>query len=403
MTIEQTPEKAADLNSNIPVPTLVEVERIAAIQDPVIRNLQITQCYYELSAVFARRSGLSANWCTFATWASKQAGQTIRREDLKRLLERRLSSAPMTVQVGVGPIPSALPGGASPSGIPQELILETDDFTPAIELASRAVGRGNLKVFKEIGRQFARFFATCLDDETPKPENIAHFCDGLRTGDPPEGQRYLRQAFAHYYQALFEVDAKTRAELFLLANIEIGFHEQTRLQPEIAESLDAGLISSVQFTRKLIAKIFPFRKTVNMMRLYLMRLLGRPTALDPAIGALLEAAQTLLREAITEVMMTISLPHGKLVRLGEDLRASFPASLRQIHNPELLALLEALDPTPDSSAGSGARDWANLPDRLHFIIDLFRCYQENQDLFEPPFTSEQVEALKAGRLPDGSL
>jgi hypothetical protein len=93
------------------------------------------------------------------------------------------------------------------------------------------VARGNLKVFVEIGLEFARYF------EAADP---AAFVEGLRPGDPPEGQRYLRQAFARYEQARLEPDAKTRAELTLLANLEIGFHEQTRLQPEIRESLDAA-------------------------------------------------------------------------------------------------------------------------------------------------------------------
>jgi len=66
-------------------------------------------------------------------------------------------------------------------------------------------------------------------------------------------------------------------------------------------------------------------------------------------------------------------------------------------------LLEQIDPTPDNLHGSGAVDWANLPDRLHFIADLFRCYQESPDLFEPPFTPDQVAVLKAGGLPGGDL
>ncbi len=48
------------------------------LQDAVVRNLQITQCYHELSAVLAGRIAGEANWCAFATWASRQAGQTIR-------------------------------------------------------------------------------------------------------------------------------------------------------------------------------------------------------------------------------------------------------------------------------------------------------------------------------------
>ena len=40
-----------------PVSTVADVERIAALSDPVVRNLQITQCYCELSRAFAARTG----------------------------------------------------------------------------------------------------------------------------------------------------------------------------------------------------------------------------------------------------------------------------------------------------------------------------------------------------------
>jgi hypothetical protein len=63
-------------------PTVDEIDRIAQHGDAIVRNLEITQCYYEISQCVAARIGASANWCTFATWASKQAGQTIRQEDL---------------------------------------------------------------------------------------------------------------------------------------------------------------------------------------------------------------------------------------------------------------------------------------------------------------------------------
>src|SRR5262245_54167180 len=70
-------------------PLTDEVMQIAAIADPVLRNLRITECYYRLSMAMARRTGQRANWCTFATWASKQAGQTIRGEDILDKLDSR--------------------------------------------------------------------------------------------------------------------------------------------------------------------------------------------------------------------------------------------------------------------------------------------------------------------------
>lgn len=69
-------------------PRVEDVERICAVADPMVRNLRITQCYHELSAALADRLGAGANWCTFATWASKQAGQTIRRQDFLRTSSR---------------------------------------------------------------------------------------------------------------------------------------------------------------------------------------------------------------------------------------------------------------------------------------------------------------------------
>ena len=385
------------------ITTPVEIDRIAAIEDPISRNLQITQCYHELSGALGQRIGLSANWCTFATWASKQAGQTIRKEDLKQLLEIRLSRefAPM---LAADNFAASVPGIEKEQAARlQRQALDPQNFTSAIARASDAVGRGNKMVFEEIAREFASFFETCLSDRIADDEKITHFCEALRPGDPPEGQQYLRQAFTHYYALLFEEDAKTRAELILLANIKIGFHEQTRLQPEIAQALDAGLISSLDFTRRLLASIFPHHGWLALSQHYVRRLFGRQSPLDKALESLLAATRVFLRETLTEIMMTLSIPCDVRLRLGEDLTAGFPPSLQQINNLDLKSLLGKLDPTPDDLTDSGARDWADLPDRLHFILDLFRTYQENRDLFDPPFTTEQVAAIKAGKLPEGKL
>jgi hypothetical protein len=386
--------------SPAPLPTIEEVNRIAARTDAAVRNLQITWCYHELSAALQAGLGPGANWCTFATWASRQAGQTIRKEDLQRLLKRRLRRDAEVQQANQL---LAAEAQTDETLLTADLLFDSGSLSDPLEAASQAVGRGNLKVFAEIGREFARFGATCLQDETPDPDRIEGFCQELRPGEPPEGQRYLRQAFQHYYQARFAASEKARAELILLANLEIGFHEQTRLQPEIAESLDAGLVSSLAFARKLLAALFPFNGWLALANLYLRRWLGRPTRLDQALRALEAAVRRELRLVLTEIMMTITLPGGRVLRLAEDLPAGYPASLQTIDLQELKSLLAAVDPHPDSPLGSGALDWADLPERLHYIAELFRCYQETPDLLAPPFTPVQVAEIKAGRLPEGEL
>ncbi len=115
--------------------------------------------------------GPTANWSTFATWASKQAGQTIRKEDLART-----------------------------------------------DRASDAVARGNRKVFEEIGREFARFLALGRK-RMAHPQAVDQFCDQLRPGDAPEGQRHLVEAFKAYHRALLADHPKSRAEWTLLGNL----------------------------------------------------------------------------------------------------------------------------------------------------------------------------------------
>ena len=57
--------------------------------------------------------------------------------------------------------------------------------------------------------------------------------------------RLLADAFRAYYRCALHHRLRPRAaQLVLLANLKIGFHEQTRLQPEITAAIDAGVDSA---------------------------------------------------------------------------------------------------------------------------------------------------------------
>jgi hypothetical protein len=284
-------------------------------------------------------------------------------------------------------------GGASV----ERLVWQTWNPMEAFDRASDAVARGNLKVFDEIGRAFAHFYAVCAADTVFDADRIARFCDEFRPGEPPAGQQYLRQAFARYYQALFETDPQARAELLLLANIEVGLHEQTRLQPEILEALDAPVPDAAAFKRQLAAAFLRQGDWLALAGWIWSRLTGRPTPLDIAAERFVAELQRQARLITTEFLMSIELPGGRRLRLGEDLAVEYPPALRHLTNADLMALLARIDPTPDSTRGTGTADWADLPQRLHFILDMFRCYAQSADLFNPPFSREQIAAMKAGR------
>lgn len=380
------------------------VDQIAGLSDPILRNLKITQSYHELSLAFSNRTGPCANWCTFATWASKQAGQTIRHEDLSNKLRHTLKNAPELSQPMLELLETAALSGTNlGKGRIAQLIWDSLNPEAAMERAGNAVARGNQKVYAEIAREFARFAAAFLDDKTFDDEKLAEFCASFAPGDPPNGQRLLKQAFTRYYQAFFEKRPKERAELILLANLEIGLHEQTRLQPEIAEALEAAVPDPKIFKSKLLDALFPTRSWVKYIGAIFTAISQRPTPLDRAIAKFSTAARHHIRLFLTKNMMELGFPNGMELRLGRDLSAKYPELLVKLANPELLALLHEIDPTSDDLRETGAVDWADFPERIHFIADLFRCFHEVEDLRLPPFEPAQVSDLKQGIRPLGKL
>lgn len=385
------------------IPSPDEVSTITATTDPAIRNLRITQCYHELSTVLISRTGPVANWCTFATWASKQAGQSIRREDLLRSVEARLNLAQMDELKLLWRIASEL---GIDSALQQKLfgIIRNTWLAGIIDNISDAVGLGNRKVFEEIGWEFARFLSLCFRDEAFDQQRLDAFCAEFRTGNPPDGQQYLKQAFTNYYHAFFEQDPQLRTELQLLANLEIGFHEQTRLQPEIAASLNAVFTVNKELVRKkIIDAFFPPDSWLARIRLGYLKITGKTSRLDTAIDQLLNRLQSIVREQLTTHLMTLTLPPDLRLSLSKDLNRSYPDALLRLSSGSLVALLSEIDPTPDSVSQSGAVDWADLRERIHFIAELFRCYHIDPVLYTPAFTLQQVAAMKEGKLPAGRL
>lgn len=384
-------------------PTVADVDRIAALDDPVLRNLQITQCYCELSRLFAARTGGGpANWCTFATWASKQAGQTIRKEDLRRAFERLFARKPAATTLSntglVAVADLSARRGREHVGEAMRRALVPGS---ALDRASDAVARGNRKVFEEIGREFARFLALPASGGAIDPSELASFHEGLRPGDPPDGQDFLQQAFTAYAAAFGESDLKARAELILLANLAIGWHEQTRLQPEIVEALDAPFEEPIRLRRDLLRHLLRPRFGLAL-RLAGELVPGRRTLVKTVLDELDRHVKQIAHEAVTELLMTLSLP-GEALSLGRDVPGAFPAELKTIDNPELRAVLGRIDRTPDTTRGSGAATWSSLTDRINYIADLFRVYQSDPKLLSDPFRAEQVTVIKSGGRPAGGL
>jgi hypothetical protein len=381
----------ADEDRTPAAPSADEVRRIAANANPIIRNLKITVCYSRLATALAASSGgPGANWCSYATWASRQAGETIRGEDLLDNLQRRLLEGRWLLH----PL-QTLWRSLLRRGLFQRetrlgrLTAELHTPLDAFERASDLVGRGNLKVFAEIGFEFARY----LEGREP----FERFLEGLRPGDPPEGQRYLRAAFTGYERQRVEHDRKTHAELGVLANLQVGLHEQTRLQEQIQAALNAPFVTQEQLGLRALVAVFPSAPGW-------WRSIRRPAA--AAFGAFAAAVQRastrLAREVITESFMVLSLPE-RVLSLGTNLPDDYPEPLREPTNRDLIELLARYEPLPPAPDDCGAHDWSSIDQRMHYISHLFRAFHLDTSLSRPPFTPEQLANIKRGLLPEGNL
>jgi hypothetical protein len=384
------------------IPTVEDVARIAGISDPAVRNLNITQSYYELSQAMSKYTDGNPNWCTFAVWASKQAGQSIRKEDLSRTFENLFHNSPeITLLLNTLSQHSAviknLPEVKAISGY----ILKVLNPDAAFEHSAQSVADGNKKVFAEIGGEFARFLSVFRGEQDFTEENISMFSSAFKPGNPPDGQQMLKDAFTTYFEARKQSDEKLKAEMILYSNLLIGYHEQTRLQPQIVEALNAAFTNENELRSKLLKELLP--GFWLRIRYYISKLLQRKLPLDEAIDQLLSLAKQKVRIVITDCMMTLFIPVNELLKLGEDLKENFPERLAHITYQKLKELLIKIDPTTDSLKESGTKDWGDLSDRIHFIADLFRAYFEHPQLNNRPFTDEQVKVLKEGRKPDGKL
>ncbi len=371
-------------------------ERVAWIvgleSDPVRRNLLITQCYHDLSTALGKRLGAEqANWCTFATWASRTAGRFIRDEEVPAAFRDVLTGS-THLDRGIERANLALGRVHADAAIPKDVVL--DIARRIVHEVGELITRGNLAVFSELGPVFARAIAAL--DEDGDGAALRRLGETLIEG-PSErgGQTRLRLALNGYARARSEPDPHRQAELTLLANARIGRHEQIRLQPYIAGSIEAPIRLALLDPADEAARSLPRG----------LRTLCRG-ALRVALRDASRAAERHWEELCTRELMTLQLP-GETLVLGRQLPAPkgqplYPALLDPIDDPETLDFLRRQDADHPAPLG-GAVNWTKLADRMRYIVDLFRSRQLDAALQGGPFTADQQRQLDAGLRVKGPL
>ena len=347
-----------------------QVVEISRLCDAAERNYQITQSYHDFSHALARALGdtENANWSTFACWASKTAGESIRSEELPRAF-KHLFASERRIHRRVGWIFDVL---HELTGTDVNLL---DDASRSVAEVSRQIGEGNLKVYAELGPVFARFISALEAEDETVEHKLRGFYESLLPGETEAGgQALLKQAFTSYERARLTRDAKEKAELMLLGNCLVGLHEQTRLQPNIKDAIGAPvcylLVAGItsQGPARLAFGLFGFLGITEQ--------------------SLLSAARTEWERLVTRYVMDLSLPGGTEIPLGGEQVPwpnAIPTALMAPTNPELITLLGRFDDNILELRRRGADNWTDLNDRMGYIVELFRSQQQDRRLFEAPF------------------
>jgi len=379
-----------------------DIEAIAQMKDGALRNLKITQRYHDLSLALAETmSPANVNWSTFATWASKTAGQSIRNEEVPKLVVDIVADADDDVMHPFGKIESAVHAIVPTTGFHVSFLLSP--ISETIGTVSTSIAEGNLKVYAELAPQFVRFVGAFRGNASPTDQQLADWIAPLNP-EPATvdgGQALLRQAFTAYVGAIRATDPVEAARLTLLGNCLIGQHEQTRLQPQIAEAMDAPIDDILK--KHLHASLSAGTDAGLFGRLV--------AAIEEPFERLTDVVQDIWERVATRYLMSLALPGGAALPLGRNIpkeaasQPYLPPPLQHITAPDdLLALLRAYDRARGiTDVGSASVDWRVLDDRMNFIVNLFRSRQQDGTLFAQPFTDEQRAAFEAGTMPAPSL
>ncbi len=372
------------------------VQAVVGIEDRVLRNYWVTQTYSDLAAALTGLLGAdTANWCTFATWASWTVGRNLRGEELPGWLHRRVVLP--DGMMGLARAANQAVHRAHPCADVVHLLPEHvgDVLRSHFGVCATSLSDGNTEVFAEIAPVAAVFLASVVPaGDTPPSvarERVLAACAGALEF---EGQNRLREGFSLWCDAISEEDPRRRSQLILGGSLQLGAHEQNHLQQPIAGSMVMGLDRSLGLLKERMATDLRVPQPAERL-------------IDEALGPLARATTERWGDLMTEMLGTIETPDGVL-RLDHDVpplpeEPFVPPELAQVVVEDLAELLKRFDQAGTDGLGSRAENWLVLDNRMNFISNLFLSRHHRQSLFRAPFSPEELADIQADHIPEPAL
>ncbi|MCA9778304.1 MAG: hypothetical protein KC800_16370 [Candidatus Eremiobacteraeota bacterium] len=306
------------------------------VTSPVQCNAAITECHYNLSLALREVLGTDsgANFHSWAVWGSKKAGYTIRQEDLEQAKDdaiRAGGACGLLVGVGVARFLEQMTGREFWYGIGSvtgPICGGQVGKLLAIQSRKKAAALvldGNRLVLNDIGRVTAEFVTRFADGVVE--EELSEFLGTL-------SDSLLRKAFTAYGEAALTENLEKKHQACYFGNCLAILYEHQKLQPYIKGAM-------------------------------------------PVV----------VRRCVTKRLLSFDIGPRKL-SVSQDVpgssQALFPSTLRDIPEGDLKLFLQRWDRDLNSLQGTAASDWTSLPQRMRYIVDLFRCFHLDPDVISAP-------------------
>jgi hypothetical protein len=363
---------------------LEDVKEICKLRDDVYRNRWITFAYWSLSQRFRRLIDEdSASWCAFSTWSSRTVGESLRLDKATRYIEELVEDDETSV---------------SDSDHKWLLQLQYRLTTRDAGAAQLALAIGNHHVFHEIGYAMADFLDWVERNPARDDDAWVLYRETIKPYEPSDPELFppadveqLRSALECYYRARYETNPKLKAELVLRGNVLLAAYEQWRLEPLLKVALEPfpGRFVQVVRTKPGVAA------TLSILDA------GTSWALRHR-SPILRAASAQFGAAMTQRVMALDVPSvpddeddkdeddkkavitpirlGGGIPLGTN-SSFYPAKLEELHDTESLRLFGVYDRSNGKPGGSASQNWTRYPDRMNFIVNLFRARQLDPSLY----------------------
>ncbi len=347
------------------------LEQVRSLAEEAAKSSRVAQMHLLVGAGYLRLSEAFSRIIDNQNWSFAGIASVIAQDTAHAL------GASDVKDVGLVQLVQEAPEWDGPQAA-RRWLLRLFGLSAPVERAARAclqrcahlVLTSRRRVFEELAVSFADFLQ--LLESEGSTIAIRTFSDQLREGSAEGGgQDAIREAFLAWTEAQNTSSPTQKAQLILLGNCHMLLYEQGRLERHLRQSLEVS--ACTVFREQLAFELGPIRK----------KILG--WLAHWASRGIPQMIQAFYHRIAPRLAMKLSTPQSSQLSLGDAAPQrfrQFPVDLSDLTEPRLIAMFQRFDANYGPEHGVGDNSWADLRDRMGYLIEMYRSLQQDRSFGE---------------------